>query len=58
METAVDTSVLLDVLLADPQHAANSEAALRKAASEGGRCCRCCRRLEFKQLDSMRDSPK
>ena len=36
METAVDTSVLLDVLLADPQHAANSEAALRKAASEGG----------------------
>src|SRR5258708_20877327 len=36
MATAVDTSVLLDVLLADPQHAARSEAALRKAASEGG----------------------
>lgn len=36
METAVDTSVLLDVLLADPQHASNSEAALRRAASEDG----------------------
>ncbi|HEX5218130.1 MAG TPA: VapC toxin family PIN domain ribonuclease [Verrucomicrobiae bacterium] len=36
METAVDTSVLLDVLLADPQHAANSETELRKAASDGG----------------------
>lgn len=36
MATAVDTSVLLDVLLADPQHAARSEAALRKTASEGG----------------------
>lgn len=36
MATAVDTSVVLDVLLADPQHAARSEAALRKAASEGG----------------------
>lgn len=33
---AVDTSVLLDVLPADPQHATHSEAALRKAASEGG----------------------
>ena len=36
MATAVDTSVLLDVLLADPQHAARSEAALRKAANEVG----------------------
>src|SRR5713226_1692795 len=36
MATAVDTSVLLDVLLADPRHAARSEAALRRAASEGG----------------------
>lgn len=36
MATAVDTSVLLDVLLADPQHGARSEAALQSAASEGG----------------------
>jgi predicted nucleic acid-binding protein len=36
MATAVDTSVLLDVLLADPQHAVRSESALRKAAAEGG----------------------
>ena len=36
MATAVDTSVLLDVLLADPQHATRSEAALRRTSSEGG----------------------
>src|SRR5216110_2503076 len=35
MVTAVDTSVLLDVLLNDPQHSAPSIAALRQAASEG-----------------------
>jgi predicted nucleic acid-binding protein len=35
MVTATDTSVLLDVLLNDPQHAPNSIAALRQAASEG-----------------------
>lgn len=35
MVTAVDTSVLLDVLLNDPQHASASIKALRKAAVEG-----------------------
>jgi hypothetical protein len=35
MVTAVDTSVLLDVLLNDPQHATASMAALRQAAAEG-----------------------
>ena len=35
MVTAVDTSVLLDVLLNDPQHSGPSIAALRQAASEG-----------------------
>jgi predicted nucleic acid-binding protein len=35
MVTAVDSSVLLDVLLNDPQHAARSIAALRQAATEG-----------------------
>ena len=36
MATAVDSSVLLDVLLGDPLHAAASEAALVKAATQGG----------------------
>ena len=36
MATAVDTSVLLDVLLGDPLHATDSEAALFKAANQGG----------------------
>lgn len=36
MATAVDSSVLLDVLLDDPTHAERSESALRKAANEGG----------------------
>ncbi|MEO5804797.1 MAG: type II toxin-antitoxin system VapC family toxin [Verrucomicrobiota bacterium] len=35
MITAVDTSVLVDVLIDDPKYAALSNAALRKAASEG-----------------------
>ena len=35
MVTAVDTSVLLDVLLNDPQHASGSIAALHRAAAEG-----------------------
>lgn len=35
MLTAVDTSVLLDVLLNDPRHSGPSIAALRKAANEG-----------------------
>jgi predicted nucleic acid-binding protein len=35
MVTAVDTSVLLDVLLNDPQHGGHSIAALRRAAGEG-----------------------
>jgi predicted nucleic acid-binding protein len=35
MVTAVDTSVLLDVPLNDPRHAANSLAALQRAAAEG-----------------------
>jgi predicted nucleic acid-binding protein len=35
MVTAVDTSVLLDVLLNDPQHSGPSLAALRQAANEG-----------------------
>jgi len=35
MVTAVDSSVLLDVLLNDPQHALRSIAALRQAATEG-----------------------
>jgi predicted nucleic acid-binding protein len=35
MRTAVDTSVILDVLVADPQHAGRSEAALRRCAAEG-----------------------
>ena len=35
MATAVDSSVLLDVLLNDPQHAAASEAALSEAAQNG-----------------------
>jgi predicted nucleic acid-binding protein len=36
MPTAIDSSVLLDVLLADSQHAESSEAALRKATTQGG----------------------
>jgi predicted nucleic acid-binding protein len=36
MPTAVDSSVLLDVLLADPQHAKSSETALREAMAQGG----------------------
>jgi predicted nucleic acid-binding protein len=36
MPTAVDSSVLLDVLLADPQHAESSEVALRGAMAQGG----------------------
>jgi predicted nucleic acid-binding protein len=35
MATAVDSSVLLDVLLADPQHAAASESVLLETASQG-----------------------
>lgn len=35
MITAVDSSVLLDVLLADATHGKRSEAALRQAATEG-----------------------
>lgn len=35
MRTALDSSVVLDVVLADPRHADRSEAALRRAASEG-----------------------
>lgn len=35
MRTAVDSSVLLDVLVDDPRFADASEAALRRAASEG-----------------------
>ncbi|HMJ91661.1 MAG TPA: type II toxin-antitoxin system VapC family toxin [Candidatus Acidoferrum sp.] len=35
MVTAVDTSVLLDVLLNDPQNAPRSISALRQAATEG-----------------------
>jgi predicted nucleic acid-binding protein len=36
MATAIDSSVLLDVLLADPAHMVSSEAALRAAAGQGG----------------------
>lgn len=35
MQTAVDTSVILDVITADPTHGGASEAALRRAAQEG-----------------------
>ena len=35
MVTAADSSVLLDVLLNDPQHAQASLAALHRAAAEG-----------------------
>jgi len=35
VRTAVDSSVLLDVIVDDPRHAAASEAALRRAAREG-----------------------
>lgn len=35
MATAIDSSVLLDVLLADPAHLAASEAALRAAVAQG-----------------------
>ncbi len=35
MVTAVDTSVLLDVLLDDPKHVSTSLVALRRAAAEG-----------------------
>jgi len=35
MRTALDSSVILDVVVADPKHSAASEAALRRAASEG-----------------------
>ena len=36
MPTAVDSSVLLDVLLADPQYAKSSEKALRETMAESG----------------------
>jgi len=35
MVTAIDTSVLLDVLLNDPQFSSSSIMALQKAANEG-----------------------
>lgn len=35
MRTAVDSSVILDVVVGDPTHANASEAALRRVASEG-----------------------
>ncbi len=35
MRTAVDSSILLDVLVNDPTHAAASEAALRAATADG-----------------------
>jgi predicted nucleic acid-binding protein len=35
MRTAIDSSVILDVLIADPAHAQSSETALRRAAQEG-----------------------
>lgn len=35
MRTAIDTSVLLDVLVDDPTHAQRSEAALRRASEQG-----------------------
>ena len=35
MRTAIDTSVLLDLLTGDPVHAAASEGALRRVAREG-----------------------
>lgn len=35
MRTAVDSSVILDVVADDPKHADRSEAALRRAAAEG-----------------------
>jgi predicted nucleic acid-binding protein len=35
MRTAIDSSVILDVLVADPRHADASETALRKASSLG-----------------------
>jgi len=35
MRTAIDSSVILDVLINDPRHAARSEAALRRCAAEG-----------------------
>lgn len=36
MISAVDSSILLDVLVDDPQHAADSENLLRSAAQDGG----------------------
>jgi len=42
MRTAVDTSVLLDVITEDPGFADRSEAALRKATAAGSLCiCEC-----------------
>jgi predicted nucleic acid-binding protein len=35
MRTAIDTSVILDVLIGDPTHGDASEAALRKASGQG-----------------------
>jgi predicted nucleic acid-binding protein len=35
MTTAIDTSVLLDILTDDPHHASNSEAALARARASG-----------------------
>lgn len=35
MRTALDSSVILDVVVADARHGARSEAALRRAAGEG-----------------------
>jgi predicted nucleic acid-binding protein len=35
MRTAIDSSVILDVLMADPTHGDASEAALRKASAQG-----------------------
>ena len=35
MRTALDSSVVLDVVVADPRHVDRSEAALRNAASQG-----------------------
>jgi hypothetical protein len=42
MVTAVDSSVLVDVLLNDATHGTSSEKALRQALGEGGLvCCEC-----------------
>jgi len=59
MISALDSSIVLDVLTGDPQHADSSEALLRRAAAEGkliiGECVLAEIAPAFKDEDSLKE---